>query len=289
MTRQLPVTIGLTLALTADVLGDEVFLRSGGRLVGDIVRRDSRQVVLDVDIGHVTVPAGEVAHIVPGLRTPQAVYRDRAAALSPDDADGWLSLALWARAAHLSRPARDAFLRVVQIDPDNAAAHQGLGHVRLADHWMSADDAQRARGFVRYDGRWMTPAERDRRVQEDETRAEHERERRERERSEARTRETESRLRELEARVKEAEARAREAEARADERESQARDRRERDRRRRRGRHDHAFEHETGSLRTETFTVCQVNGQPRFCVPAPCCGGAHLTGHCPLRSRRSIH
>jgi hypothetical protein len=289
MTRQVQLTIGLSIVLSAEVGSDEVFLRSGGRLVGDIVRRDSRQVVLDVDIGHVTVPAGEIERIVPGLRTPQALYRDRAARLSLNDVDGWLSLALWARASHLAGPAHNAFLRVVQLDPENAAAHQGLGHVRLGDHWMSADDAQRARGFVRYNGRWMTPAERDRRVQEDEARAERERARREREEVEARNRETESRLRELEARVKEAEARAREAEARADERESEARDLRERDRRRRRWRHDHPWKHETGSFRTETFTVCQVNGQPRFCVPAPCCGGSHLAGHCPLSSRRSIH
>ena len=71
---------------------------------------------------------------------------------------------------------------------------------------MSSDDAYRARGYVSYEGRWLTPAE-------------HEAALREREADAAaalQMREADLRVQEAEARVREAEARAREAEAAAD-------------------------------------------------------------------------
>ena len=288
MVRPLPMTVALALALAGEGVADEVFLRGGGHLVGDIVRRDARWVVVDVDIGHVTLPAAHVERIVPGERTAYAQYRDRAARLAADDLDGWLGLAVWARASHLATPARTAFLRALEIDPASTAAHEGLGHVRVGDRWMTVDEAWRARGYVRHEGRWMTPAERDVKVRESEARALREREERARDEAEAAARETKVRLRDLEARVKEAEARAREAEARADERETEARDLRERDHhRRRRARasceRPVVVPPSASAFRAEVFTVCQVNGQPRFCVPVPRCGHAgHGAGRCPF-------
>lgn len=71
---------------------------------------------------------------------------------------------------------------------------------------MSADDAQRARGNVSYEGRWLTPAEHEAAVREREMDAA----------ASVQLREADLRVQEAEARVREAEARAREAEAAAD-------------------------------------------------------------------------
>ena len=46
--------------------------------------------------------------------------------------------------------------------PTNAAAHLALGHVRMGDRWVSGAEAYRARGFVQFEGTWMTPEERQR-------------------------------------------------------------------------------------------------------------------------------
>jgi hypothetical protein len=71
---------------------------------------------------------------------------------------------------------------------------------------MSADDAYRARGFVQFEGRWVTPAEHEAAV----------RERAADQMAELQAREADLRAREAEARAREAEARAREAEYAAD-------------------------------------------------------------------------
>jgi hypothetical protein len=75
--------------------------------------------------------------------------------------------------------------------------------VDLDGAWVTEDEAYRARGYVEYEGRWVTPAEHEALV----------RERAAEEAAAWETREAELRLREAEARAREAEARAREAEA----------------------------------------------------------------------------
>ena len=95
---------------------------------------------------------------------------------------------------------RSAWQRVLALDPQNPEANAALGRVALDGAWVSADDAYRARGFVQYEGRWVTPAE-------------HEAGLRERAAEQA----AEQQAREANLRVREAEARAQEAEARAQE------------------------------------------------------------------------
>ena len=69
--------------------------------------------------------------------------------------------------------------------------------------WVSEDESYRARGYVQYEGEWITPAEHEAILRERAAEDARDRERRE----------AESRVREAEARAEEAEARAREAEA----------------------------------------------------------------------------
>jgi len=45
---------------------DEVYLKSGGRLSGRIVRRTATEVAVDVGAGQVTVPASSVVRIEEG-------------------------------------------------------------------------------------------------------------------------------------------------------------------------------------------------------------------------------
>jgi hypothetical protein len=176
---------------------DEVFLVGGGRIVGEVVEQRAGAVVVEVGAGRVTLPAHRVVRIASG-RSALTAYRERAARLARDDARGWLELGFWARDNDLLTLARDAFERVVAVDPTNEAAHRALSHVRLDGQWMSEDEGYRARGFVEFEGQWMTPQQMQLVTQQ---RA-----------SEAATRRAE---REAEAREREAEARARTAEAEA--------------------------------------------------------------------------
>jgi hypothetical protein len=181
----------------AAAFADEVVLRGGGRVTGIIVERTATSIVLETAPGRVSIPLDRVAS-VRSTDSDLSTYTDRAARLRPQDVAGWAALARWAKDRDMRTQSREAYDRVLALDPGNLEANQAMGRVEQGGRWMSEEDANRANGLVPFDGSWVTPAER-------------ESIRRERANEAAEALD----LREAEARAREAEARAREAEARA--------------------------------------------------------------------------
>jgi hypothetical protein len=192
------VLVVIALALGAPAHADEVWLVGGGRVRGRVVERGPSHVVIEVGPGRITLPASRVVAVESG-RTALDQWRERSAGLAPSDADAWLSLGLWASDQGLLTQAREAFEKVLAVQPGNPVANAALGRVRLGDRWVSEEESYLARGYVRRGSRWIT-------------REAHALELEER-RAEAQER---SRRAEADARVRAAEARARAAEARAD-------------------------------------------------------------------------
>ena len=184
---------------------DVIVLKAGGRIEGEVVEQRPDRVVIDVPAGRVTLPRTLIERTIVGSSS-LTEFRARAARLADGDVDGWLALADWARAHELTTQSRQAYEHVLWIQPLNAGAHQALGHVFVSGHWLTQDDAYRARGFVQFEGSWVSPEERQAMLEE---RAAYAAERRERIEGEAR-------IREAEARARTAEAEARRAEAAAD-------------------------------------------------------------------------
>ncbi len=87
--------------------------------------------------------------------------------------------------------------------PNDPRANEALGNVRMDGRWVSEDESYRARGYVKFEGDWITPAEHEAILRERAAEADRDRERHA----------AEARVREAEARAEEAEARAREAES----------------------------------------------------------------------------
>ncbi len=187
--------------LAAPAVPDEVFLRGGGCVRGIIVERTKDAVVLETAPGRVTLSMRRIERIVES-RSALEEYEERAATLAPGDVGGWAALARWAAERNLLTPAREAWRRVLAADPSHPEANAALGRVELDGRWMAQDDAYRARGYVPFEGRWVTPAEHEALV----------RERAAEEASALEGREAALRVREAEARAREAEARAQEAE-----------------------------------------------------------------------------
>jgi hypothetical protein len=171
---------------------------------GVVAEQTARAIVLEVGPGRMAIPLAQVERIETG-QSALAKYRARAASLAAGDASGWAELGHWARSAELLTQARAAFETTLAIDPANASAHTGLGHVLTGGAWLSGADAYRARGYVRFDGRWVTPPEREDALQD----------RAEQARVDAARREAEARAREAEARAEATAAAARRAQAEA--------------------------------------------------------------------------
>lgn len=198
------VLAGTFVVLASIADADEVVLKSGGRLQGEIVERTESFILIETGPGRVRVSMDRVERVSTG-GSALAEYRRRASALGSGDATGWLSLARWATERDLKTQAKVAFERVVAVDPSNAEAQNALGRVSYRGQWMTPEDSYRAQGLVAFGGRWVTPAEMDAQLREREI-----------------EREARTRAAEAAARRDEAEALAREAEARARAAESSA-------------------------------------------------------------------
>lgn len=98
-----------------------------------------------------------------GAPNPEALalYAGKAAKLKADDAAGWAGLGDWAAKNGLAMESHGAFANALHADAGNAAAREALGYQLLRGTWMRTADAMRAKGFVRYGGEWVLPAERD--------------------------------------------------------------------------------------------------------------------------------
>ena len=193
--------------LPGAAFGDEVFLKGGGRIAGVVVERTATRLALEVGPGRITLPMSRVIRIVEG-QSSLGVFRERAAALAPGDAAGWLQLAVWAEERGLGTQAHGAYEKVIAIEPANAEAHRRLGNVRLADRWVTPEESYRAQGLVPFEGQWVTLSEHEALVR---ARAEAEAGEQLRREAEARTREAEARARAAEAEAQRAEAAARQA------------------------------------------------------------------------------
>ncbi len=183
---------------------DEVFLRGGGSIHGEVVQRTAASIVMEVGPGRMTLPMSRVDRIV-ATTSALSIYRDRAARLASGDVAGWLGLARWAEGRDLLTQAREAFEHVVAVDPSNAAANAALGRVQLDGQWVTREESYRARGYVPFEGGWVTPQERSAALAE---RAAETRERQLRAEADARAREAEARARTAEADARRAEAAA---------------------------------------------------------------------------------
>lgn len=196
------VLVGVLPGATATAHADEVFLKGGGRVSGRVLSRTATSVEVDVGAGTVTLPMTSVVRI-DETRSPLDDYHDRAAALAPTDAGGWLQLGKWASSQGLGSQARTAYERVIAIDPQHVEANQALGRVQVDGRWVTQEEAYRARGFVQFEGAWMAPADRDAILKQRDADLQ----------AETARLDAERRARDAEARAADAEARAREAEA----------------------------------------------------------------------------
>jgi len=201
-----PAAVLGVLLVPGAAIADEVFLKGGGRLSGRIVSRTDTKVEVDVGAGRISVPASSVLRIEEG-RSPLHEYEERAGRLAPGDVDGWLALGEWASAHGLGTQAREANNRALAASPSDPRANAALGNVQVNGRWMSQDESYRARGYVQFEGEWITPAEQAAILRERDAEAQRDRERLA----------AESRVREAEAKAEAAEARAKQAEAQAEE------------------------------------------------------------------------
>ena len=159
----------LLLAATPWAPGDEVYLRDGRVLEGEVlskpedavvsVRRGSGSMVV---VQH--VPADQVDKIVFGKNDRQrgieAVRAEVAALGDGGEAEAWWALSERARDLGDAGLARELAQQVVARDRRHQGARRLLAMSLVHGVWMRANEAAVATGQMLIDGRWMTWSER---------------------------------------------------------------------------------------------------------------------------------
>jgi hypothetical protein len=137
---------------------DDVYLRGGGQITGQIIAETEDTVTVDIGGGTITAKKSSVVKIEKNT-SPLQEYRTRAANIPTGDAEAWRELARWAKGYSLSSQARQAYREVLKILPDDEEANTATGMVRLDGQWVTQEESYRAQGYVQFEGKWMTPAE----------------------------------------------------------------------------------------------------------------------------------
>jgi hypothetical protein len=155
--------IALGLLIFASVgLADTLVLKNGLELHGAVTEKDAA-VEVSLDGSTRVFPRDRVREIRRGESRAEEFSR-RAAALGESDAEGWFRLGLWARENRVA--SREAFEKVIAIDPAHRAARRELGYELIDGAWLTSDEAMRKKGFVLAGGRYVLPAEADRLMRE---------------------------------------------------------------------------------------------------------------------------
>lgn len=141
------------------VFADDVYLRGGGQITGEIIEQTADHVTVDIGGATITARTESIVRIEKSV-SPLQEYRVRAGEISAGDAEAWRELARWAKGRLLSSQAAEAYAEVIAILPDDVEANEALGHVRLNGEWVTEEESYRARGYVEFEGEWMTPNER---------------------------------------------------------------------------------------------------------------------------------
>jgi hypothetical protein len=173
--REAGVTRGIVIiaiALAAvPVFADDVYLRGGGQITGEIITQSEDSVTVDIGGGTITARMSNVVRIEEGV-SPLQEYRARAGSIPAGDAEAWRELARWATGGALSSQAWEAYSQVVAILPEDQEANRALGRVQVDGRWITEEESYLARGYVEFEGEWMNPGERqailaDRRAREE--------------------------------------------------------------------------------------------------------------------------
>lgn len=145
----------LTVTLSSPLQADTIHKKDGGKLRGKIIEENKAWVKIKAYGSVYKVLRDDILKVERDGDIRQE-YKKRAKKLKDWDEKGWLKLGEWCQEKELGPEAIDCFYKVIGANPDNADARWELGHRRLKGKWVPAREYYEAKGYVRYNGVWVT-------------------------------------------------------------------------------------------------------------------------------------
>lgn len=149
----------VALLVATHASADMVRLRNGTEIHGTIVTKsDSKDAPVTVK-----KLSGEEVSFIPSevrytLKRPliQEEYLEKLETL-PDTLEGHWQMAEWCRTKGLKQEREAHLQRVLDFDPQHAAAHRAFEHVRDGNEWVTLDELKTRQGYIKYQGKYMLP------------------------------------------------------------------------------------------------------------------------------------
>ncbi len=146
---------------------DVLTLRDGRRIEGRITLESAALVRIRTSLGELEFPRSEVATIE-HVKPKGEQFRERWE--SARSAEEFFELGEWCEARRMRKETRKCMRKVVELDPRHAAAQRWLGKVEYQGEWVTPEERDRrmkadreaqmrARGLVRFEDRWVTTEE----------------------------------------------------------------------------------------------------------------------------------
>ncbi len=160
----------LLLFLGLGVRADILHLKDGRRVEGQVVEESKSTIKIRTLLGTFEFKASEVERIERGKSKLEEFEERMAAARSADQLH---EVGLWAEKKRMRKQAKQAMRKVIEVDPMHAGANTWLGFVLYDGEWMTPEARdkriaealeaeQAAKGLVRYGDRWVTPEDKQR-------------------------------------------------------------------------------------------------------------------------------
>ncbi|TET36073.1 MAG: hypothetical protein E3J72_09535 [Planctomycetota bacterium] len=125
------LTVVLFVALAAPTLADIIVLTSGGKLVGEIVKEDSKTVTIKTKYGNVqTVNRKDIEEIIRG-RSPKDDHEKKLKKLKNGDLEGLFEIALWCKKNTLRKEYIEHIKQILEFLPNHHDARKEWREIRL--------------------------------------------------------------------------------------------------------------------------------------------------------------
>ena len=137
------------------------FLEGGGKVSGQLLKQDQlprdEYIVRTAEGVVFKLDRSQVAK-KEYTRPEQAEYERIWPNFADTVEDQW-KIAEWCRERTLTKQRNQHLERIVHLDPDHEQARRALGFMRRDGRWTTREDEYQRRGYIHYEGEWRTPQE----------------------------------------------------------------------------------------------------------------------------------
>ncbi len=141
----------VVLTLLQPVRADTFFLRSGGQIEGNVINKDEnprKSYVIAVAGGAEITLEADVVEKVQAVPPELAEY-EKLRLKTRDTVLDQMNLAEWCRQHGLTAQRKSTLEHVLQLDPEQPEARKLLGYRRVKDQWMTYEEEQIDKGYVK--------------------------------------------------------------------------------------------------------------------------------------------